>query len=281
MRGRLRIGTAAAACAAFGLCGVAHAGASSGDALRAAVFQGGGAASPALAAATPAAPAEPLVKVIIRSADGREETRMLTRAQLDVMTGRAPAPSATPAPPAAVPAPPTRSLAAEVMAARAEAPRRLAVGGRWVALSRTELDAATRVDDDDNTVSPVVVQGVAPAPTTARRKVGRTVLGVRDGRTYRDKGRFYLYAAGKGGGLGLNLVDHGEAGGWGGDGMSYDRGGFAGQRSAGVGWRQGDLSTSLGWVHAKTNLIGTGIFRAPAEKDDRVAFLMSWRPSPR
>ncbi len=279
MRGRLTIRAGMAAVMGAGAllavggmaraAGVGSSGAGT-DILRSAVFHGD--------AASLVPPAETRIKIIIRSADGSEETRLVTRAELDGMTGSAAPPP--PAPAARSKPLPAPSLAASIVATRATASRTRTAAAAWVALDRDALEAATHVTDDADIASPVVVRAAGGASGT-RRKEGRTVLGVRDGRGFRDQGRLYIYAAGKGAGVGMNITDQGTGAGWSGSGMSYDRNGFAGQRSAGVGWRQGDLSTSVGWVHAKTNVVGTGIFRAPAEKDDRVALTVSWRPSPR
>ena len=244
--------------------------------------------------------------------DGRTEVRSVTLDELKAMTGPA-APAATAARsaspdsvvfalPAPVPDPVPASAVAAVLepkpaeaaepavrappsprspsaaAIRAAAAARsgstvhapLALSGGWTL-------AAVRSDGDDDraSLSGDRFGGGAAKP----RKGEKSALAVRDGRSFGQQGRFYLYAGTKNRGVGLNLTDHNgaESGGWGSDGVSYDKGGFSGQRSAGVGWRQGDVSTSLGWVHEKNNI--KNMWGAPAEKDDRVALTFSWRPS--
>ena len=154
-------------------------------------------------------------------------------------------------------------LPPETVALQAAA-RRLTVEPTWTSLARRSLAAGAE-------------PGLAASANSGddkKKAEGKAAFGVRDGRRYGETGRFYMYAAMKNRGVGMNVVDRGES--WSGDGLSYDRGGFAGQRSAGVGWRKGDVSTSLGWVHEKNRI--NGLFGAPAEKDDRLSLTFSWRP---
>ena len=211
----------------------------------------------------------------------------------------APAPRpvvAVAAAPVAAPAPAAPSLVAfdEVTARRAatQAPSAAAIRvatanrtaalrtpmiltGGWTLATRDQV--ANTDEEDEDSAAPARLGASLPAGKP--RKGAKAPLGVRDGRSFGDQGRFYLYAGVKNRGLGLNLTDHNgsESGGWGSDGVSYDKGGFSGQRSAGVGWRQGDVATSLGWVHEKNNI--KGMYGAPAEKDDRVSLTFNWRPS--
>lgn len=222
------------------------------------------AAPPQGAQASPAAARFTVTRV---SADGARETRAIDVAELQTL-GRLPPPPVAPVAerrPVHARSSPAPPLAATTLPGRKP----------WPVQSRQAVAAADDGSDAADAVSPLLVQ-----TRGARQKTkvdARALVGVRDGRGYGGKGRLYVYAGMKNRGVGLNVVDHGDR--WGGDGVSYDQGGFAGQRSAGVGWRQGEVSTSLGWVHDKTRI--NGLYGAPAERDDRVALTLSWRPAPR
>jgi hypothetical protein len=260
------------------------------EALRGAVFAHG--APDARTAPALADDGEPRFTVTTYLPGGRTEVRRLTAREVAALGATLPK-NARPAPPPAeiaaapaprAPRPRTTAAAASPVAApvrlaalpgveptHASGAAPLALAARW-----TAPDAAPDGDGDEAASAVSAPAASAPSAPAARRRVGKAVLGVRDGKGYREQGRFYVYAAGKGAGVGLNVVDKGQGAGWGGDGLSYDRGGFAGQRSAGIGWRKGDVSTSLGWVHEKVRV---NLFGAPSEKDDRVALTLSWRPS--
>lgn len=88
-----------------------------------------------------------------------------------------------------------------------------------------------------------------PALLTARatgRKLSAAdrlrALGFGDGRAYGDEGRVYLFAATSGQAVGLNLTGAGD---WTTDATST----LLGDAQVGVGWRQGDVQTSFGYVH--------------------------------
>ena len=218
------------------------------------------ASAPTPVSPTAAAPAARFTVTRI-SADGTRETRAIDADELKSL-GRPPPPP---------PPPPRKPVGERAPAHVVAATPTLAKAPNWV----VQGDTVAAATDAPRTRS-------APIATLASQAGGKkkldpqALVGVRDGRSYGEKGRFYLYAGMKDKGVGLNVVDHGEA--WGGDGVSYDQGGFTGQRSAGLGWRKGDVSTSLGWVHDKNRI--NGLYGAPAEKDDRVAVTLSWRPSP-
>jgi len=73
-------------------------------------------------------------------------------------------------------------------------------------------------------------------------------LGLRDGRDFGDKGRWYLFAAASGRSVGLNMLRD-EAGlrraGWSVDGASA----LVSDAQVGVGWRRGHLQASVGYLH--------------------------------
>ncbi|WP_333587733.1 lipid A-modifier LpxR family protein [Phenylobacterium sp.] len=73
-------------------------------------------------------------------------------------------------------------------------------------------------------------------------------MGVRDGDAFGDQGRWYLFAAASGRAVGLNMLRNGD--GWNQAGWSTDRSSaLVGDAHVGVGWRQGPMQASLGYVH--------------------------------
>jgi hypothetical protein len=101
-------------------------------------------------------------------------------------------------------------------------------------------------------------------------------MGVRDGKSLGDQGRWYLFAAASGRAVGLNLL-RGEAG-WSRAGWTTDpTSTLVGDAQVGVGWRKGDVQTSLGYVHREIKGLHT-IFGQDAKADSLVAFTFAVRP---
>jgi hypothetical protein len=101
-------------------------------------------------------------------------------------------------------------------------------------------------------------------------------LGLRDGATFGDKGRWYLFAAASGRAVGMNML-HSDLGwnraGWTTDATST----LTGDAQVGVGWRKGDMQTSLGYIHREVK--GQNMLWGVDPKDDSmVAFSFSIRP---
>jgi hypothetical protein len=101
-------------------------------------------------------------------------------------------------------------------------------------------------------------------------------LGVRDGASFGERGRWYLFAAASGRAVGLNML-HGDAGwdraGWTTDATSA----LIGDAQLGVGWRKGAMQTSFGYIHREVkgqNLL----FGLDSKPDSMVAFSFSIRP---
>ncbi len=101
-------------------------------------------------------------------------------------------------------------------------------------------------------------------------------LGVRDGSTFGERGRWYLFAAASGRAVGLNML-HGETGwdraGWTTDATSA----LIGDTQLGVGWRKGSMQTSFGYIHREVkgqNLL----WGLDSKPDSMVAFSFSIRP---
>lgn len=71
-------------------------------------------------------------------------------------------------------------------------------------------------------------------------------MGIRNGSSFGERGRLYLFAADGQTAVGYNLT-HGDDG-WSRQGLSMDDGAFMGDAQAGIAWRQGSLQTSFGYV---------------------------------
>ncbi|MBU1377739.1 MAG: lipid A deacylase LpxR family protein [Alphaproteobacteria bacterium] len=101
-------------------------------------------------------------------------------------------------------------------------------------------------------------------------------MGVKDGTSFGDKGRWYLFAAASGRAVGLNML-HGESG-WDRAGWSTDTSGaLVGDAQVGVGWRKGDGQASFGVIHREVK--GRHMIFGQQTRDDTVAaFTFSLRP---
>jgi hypothetical protein len=120
--------------------------------------------------------------------------------------------------------------------------------------------------------------GPAAETTKGERAAARLkAMGIRDGADFDGKGRWYLFVGGSGTALGFNMKRDPDgllrSYGW-----SVDPGASVGDIQAGVGWREGPLESSFGYVHRK--------FR-PAyamenidfdNKDDMVGVTLSLKP---
>lgn len=101
-------------------------------------------------------------------------------------------------------------------------------------------------------------------------------MGVRDGASFGDAGRWYLFAAASGRAVGLNMLR--DAHGWDRAGWSTDpTGALVGDAQIGVGWRRGDMQSSFGVVHREVK--GQHMIFGQQTRDDTVAaFTFSLRP---
>ena len=117
--------------------------------------------------------------------------------------------------------------------------------------------------------------GSAEAGATVR--IGEN-LTVRDGQSYGETGRWYVFAAGTGRAVGMNFL-RGEDGGWTRAGMSHDSGAFIGDAQVGVAWRRGDMQASFGYVHREIEAEGLrGEGFDTDVQEGLVAFQLSIRP---
>ena len=102
-------------------------------------------------------------------------------------------------------------------------------------------------------------------------------MGVRDGAKFGDQGRWYLFAAASGRAVGLNMLRN-DAG-WDRAGWSTDAtSGLVGDAQVGVGWRKGDLQTSLGYVHREMKGAHM-MWGQDTRQDSMLAFSLSIKPS--
>ena len=102
-------------------------------------------------------------------------------------------------------------------------------------------------------------------------------MGVADGARFGDQGRWYLFAAASGRAVGLNMLrnDTGwDRAGWTTDATSS----LVGDAQLGVGWRKGDLQTSLGYVHREMKGAHM-IWGQDTRQDSMLAFSLSIKPS--
>ncbi|WP_293356968.1 lipid A-modifier LpxR family protein [Phenylobacterium sp.] len=101
-------------------------------------------------------------------------------------------------------------------------------------------------------------------------------LGVKDGASFGDQGRWYLFAAASGRAVGLNML-RGEHG-WDRAGWSTDAtGALVGDAQVGVGFRKGDVQSSFGVIHREVK--GRHMIFGQQTRDDTVAaFTFSLKP---
>jgi hypothetical protein len=101
-------------------------------------------------------------------------------------------------------------------------------------------------------------------------------MGISDGSAFGSQGRWYVYAAASGRAVGLNML-HGDAG-WNRAGWTTDpTSALIGDAQLGVGWRKGDLQSSLGYVHREVK--GQHMIWGQQTRDDSLlAFSLTFRP---
>ncbi|HEX4711384.1 lipid A-modifier LpxR family protein [Phenylobacterium sp.] len=100
-------------------------------------------------------------------------------------------------------------------------------------------------------------------------------LGVHDGATLGDRGRWYLFAAASGRAVGLNML-RGD-GGWDRSWTTDPTSTLISDAQLGVGWRKGALQTSLGYIRRQVKGAHT-LYGVDAHDDSMVAFSLSLKP---
>jgi hypothetical protein len=111
---------------------------------------------------------------------------------------------------------------------------------------------------------------ILPLSRAAR---AQSLAGVRNGEALKDRPRVYAFAAASGQGLGFNMTH--DDGSWKTAGLTTDRGGFVGQKQAGLAWRAGAAQASLSYVQQKTE---TQILGMEKIKDHRLMLTMNVQP---
>jgi hypothetical protein len=95
-------------------------------------------------------------------------------------------------------------------------------------------------------------------------------MGVRDGESFGQTGRWYVFAAASGRAVGLNMLrssDGWDQGGW----STDDSSALIGDAHVGVGWRKGPVQASLGYVHREVK--GQHMIWGQETRDDQVVAL--------
>lgn len=102
---------------------------------------------------------------------------------------------------------------------------------------------------------------------------------VRDGQTFGDRARWYVYAAGSGRAVGYNFARTRD-GDYARSGYSHDSGNFLGDASLGVAYRRGDLQGSFGLVYREVEAEGLRSGRGLDNdvSEGLVAFQLSIKP---
>ncbi len=87
--------------------------------------------------------------------------------------------------------------------------------------------------------------------TLRARQIAESLgLSTVDGQSFGDQGRWYLFAAASGRAVGLNVTRDGSTGNLRGSGWSIDPAArIISDAQAGLGWRQGPVQASLGYIH--------------------------------
>ena len=106
-------------------------------------------------------------------------------------------------------------------------------------------------------------------------RLGR--LGVRDGRSFGDRGRWYMFAATSGRSVGLNMLRGADGelrrAGWSTDATSA----LVSDAQAGVGWRRGPIQASVGYIHREIKP-RHGLKGVENKDDDLIAVSFSFKP---
>jgi hypothetical protein len=121
--------------------------------------------------------------------------------------------------------------------------------------------------------------GSSYADARARRVAESLGLSTVEGSSFGDQARLYLYAAASGRALGLNVVRDRETGGLRGSGWSIDPAAvLISDAQAGIGWRQGSVQASLGYLHRDIRN-EFGVRGMKLDGDSIVALSFAIRPS--
>jgi hypothetical protein len=100
--------------------------------------------------------------------------------------------------------------------------------------------------------------------------------GVKDGKTFGNRERWYLFAAASGRAVGMNMLR--QDGDWSRAGWSQDTtSSLVGDAQVGVGWRKGAMQTSFGYIHRSIKM-KEAVMGLDTKDDSVVAFSFSLKP---
>lgn len=100
--------------------------------------------------------------------------------------------------------------------------------------------------------------------------------GVKNGKQFGNRDRWYLFAAASGRAVGLNMLR--QEGDWSSGGWSQDpTSSLVGDAQVGLGWRKGAMQTSFGYVHRKIKM-KEAVMGLDTQEDSVVAFSFSFKP---
>jgi hypothetical protein len=104
-------------------------------------------------------------------------------------------------------------------------------------------------------------------------------MGVKNGATYGDQGRWYVFAAVKGQAVGLNMMSNGSGAlrqaGWSTDASSA----LVGDGQVGLGWRKGGMETTLGYVHRGVHVRNAPYGVSDSFSEDLAALSLTFHPN--
>jgi hypothetical protein len=148
---------------------------------------------------------------------------------------------------------------------------------------------AVRLDAGDRDVSVSPHAGVGLTDAGPGAEAGATLsvedkvagrlegLGVRDGKAFGDKGRWYMFLAGGSRTVGLNMLRGADGGlqraGWSTDSTSA----LVSDAQAGVGWRRGAMQASVGYMHREVKP-HEAVAGFEKRDDNLVAISFSFKP---
>lgn len=101
----------------------------------------------------------------------------------------------------------------------------------------------------------------------------KNALGIANDGTRAFGSHWYLFAAASGKAMGANMLDPQDS--LRNAVMGMNQGGFQRETQAGLGWREGQMQASLGYVHEH---IKSRVFGMPGQGEDRLAFSVSFHP---
>jgi Uncharacterized protein conserved in bacteria (DUF2219) len=106
-----------------------------------------------------------------------------------------------------------------------------------------------------------------------------SAMGVKNGSSYGDQGRWYVFAAVKGQAVGLNMMSSASGAlrqaGWSTDASSA----LVGDGQVGVGWRKGGMETTIGYVHRGVHVQNAPYGASDSFSEDLAAMSLTFHPS--